>query len=120
MKDESDSDLSEEINDQLSQLWDNARDKRKHLLSHLTPYSKRNQQSFNSSLPPPDTSLKQDIREKSGLEQEVLKLREQLEDSVSHGKHRDIEMDRLRKAADQLAVEKKYLVRELQQTHLPD
>ena len=49
-----------------------------------------------------------------------MKLREQLEQEVSEGKQKEIELDRLRKTASQLAVEKKYLVKELQQTHLAD
>lgn len=52
MKEDTDSDLSEEIHDQLNQLWTNAKDKRKELLSHLTSYSKRNKSSLNNSLQP--------------------------------------------------------------------
>ena len=90
MRNESDSDLSEELNDQLSQLWDNSRDKRRQMLSQLTPYSKRNQQSFNSSLTHKEKDLTSfAVGEKSGLEQEVVRLRGQLEHEVQEGRHKD-------------------------------
>jgi len=49
MKEDSDSDLSEEIHDQLSELWTNAKLKRKAMLEQLTPHSRKMVQ--NSSAP---------------------------------------------------------------------
>lgn len=95
MKEDSDSDLSEEINDQLNQLWTNAKDKRKELLSHLTSYSKANNKgSLNQSLQPKGFREREapsdhhtDPSHSTGLIKEVVRLRQQLEQEVSQGKH---------------------------------
>lgn len=85
-------------------------DKRKKLVRNMTPgYSRRTDQSqLNQS----STNYATDNH--------LFKLREKLANQVSAGKHKDVEIQSLKKTIAQLTNDKKMLVYELQQVYGPN
>ncbi|CAM6001684.1 unnamed protein product [Sphagnum balticum] len=95
----SDDEMNEELNDKLNELWTGAAEKRRELIRNKTPsYSRRTDLSeINASMHPlPDSNL--------------LKIRQKLASEVSAGKHKELEIENLRRMVSQLTNDKKALI----------
>lgn len=98
--------LNEEINDKLNELWTNMNNKRKKLVKSMTPgYSRRTDQS--------------ELNQSSNFatENQLFKMRDKLANEVSASKHKQLEIENLKKTIAQLNNDKKLLICELQQAY---
>jgi hypothetical protein len=84
MKGESDEEFNDELNDKLNELWTGAAEKRRELIRNKTPnYSRRSDLSELNVSAPAISGI---------VEKQVFKLREKLQQEVSVGKHKDLEI----------------------------